>query len=283
MNDLAGRISALSSDKRAILERRLRQSSTQSIAPPRAPHAHTDPWVLRYKENARASLRLFCFAYAGGTAALFRPWADALTTEVEVCGIQLPGREQRLAEKPYNRMEVLIQALAEAIYPYLDRPFAFYGHSMGALVSFELARQLRRKFDRHPMRLFVAAHRAPHLPHPNRSVHLLSPEDFKAVLRSGETPEAVLQNEELMQVLLPALRADFEICGTYTYQYEAPLDLPFSILGGSEDTQVALASLEAWREHSTKRCSLRQFPGSHFFLRSARHLLLAAIGQDLGL
>jgi medium-chain acyl-[acyl-carrier-protein] hydrolase len=283
MKVLTERMAALSPHKQEMLLHRLRQRAGQhNMTDPLLAHVSTDGWILHYKQNTQACLRLFCFAYAGGAASLFRPWSEALLPEVEICCIQLPGREQRLVETPYTRMGPLVQALAEAIYPYLDRPFAFFGHSMGALVSFELARQLRREYDRHPVRLYIAAHRAPHIPNPDTTIYHLSVEKFKEVLRSGGTPEQILQNDEVMQVLMPTLRADFEVCGTYEYRDEWPLAYPFSIIGGLKDTRVSTASLEAWREQSSSVCSLRMVPGSHFFLRSAQDLLLAAISQDLG-
>lgn len=285
MKNSIERIAALPPDKQALLLQRLKQKIGQQGSGPSLHQSTSDVWILRHKQNPQARLRLFCFPYAGGGASLFRPWADALLPEVEVCPIQFPGREHRLAEPAYTRMDALVQALAEAIYPYLDRPFAFFGHSMGGLICFELARQLRRMYDRHPVRLYIAAHRAPHLPNPSVTSMLIynQPlEMFKEVLRFEGTPERILQNDELMRVLMPTLRADFELCDTYEYRDDSPLECPFSLFGGLADTRIDTASLEAWRTHSSEACTLRMLPGSHFFLHTAQDLLLAAIAQDLG-
>ena len=226
-------------------------------------------------------MRLFCFSYAGGGASVFRSWADILPSGVEVCCIQLPGHEYRLGEPAYTRLNPLVQTLADVIYPYLDRPFAFFGHSMGALVSFELARQLRRTYDKHPVRLCLAAYRAPQLPNPNIKIYHLPSEVFKVGLRADGIPEKILQNEELMQAMLPTLRADFELCDTYRFTEEPPLEYPFSIFGGLEDIRVGVADLEAWRVHSSVTSNLSMLPGSHFFLHSAQELLLSSIAQVL--
>lgn len=277
MKDISERIAALSPDKQTMLFQQLRKK----VHPPVIDQPSSDEWIVRYQPNEQARLRLFCFPYAGGGAALFRQWQDAMPTDVDVCCIQLPGREYRLGKPAYTRMGPLIQDMADAILPYLDRPFAFFGHSMGALVSFELARQLRRRYDRQPVRLYLAAYRAPQLPNPNIKIYHLPSEVFKVVLRAEGIPEMLLQNEELMQVMLPTLRADFELCDTYEYKEEPVFGCPLSIYGGLEDVRISKADLEAWRIHSSATCSLSMFPGSHFFLHSAQDLLLSAIAQSL--
>jgi medium-chain acyl-[acyl-carrier-protein] hydrolase len=276
MKDAVERFAALSPGKQAMLLQRLKQKIKQPVV-----NSPVDKWVVRYRQNANARLRLFCFPYAGGGAALFRSWPDFLPSDVEVCGIQFPGREHRLGEPAYTRIAPLIQELADAISPYLDRPFAFYGHSMGALVSFELARRLRSVQNRQPVCLYLAAYRAPQLSNPNIKIYHLPSEVFKVVLRADGISEAILQNEELMQAMLPTLRADFELCDTYEYKEEPPLICPFSLFGGLEDVRVGEADLKAWLVHSSAACHLSMLPGSHFFLHSAQDLLLTEISQDL--
>jgi surfactin synthase thioesterase subunit len=286
MKERIERIAALPPDKQALLLQRLKQKTGQQLSAPLLPQMASDAWIIRYKPNPQAFLRLFCFPYAGGGASLFRPWSEELFPEVEVCSIQPPGREHRLTEAPYTHVDPLVQALAEAIYPYLDKPFAFFGHSMGAMISFELAHQLRSMYDKHPLHLYLAAHRAPHLPNPHVTDPILPhlpTEMFKSVLRLEGTPEQILQNDELMQVLLPTLRADFELCDTYEYRARPPLECSLLIFGGLQDTSISAASFEAWREHTSMTCSLHMLPGSHFFLHTAQDLLLTAIAQDLAI
>lgn len=239
-------------------------------------------WVTCPRPNPRAYLRLFCFPYAGGAASAFCTWSDDLPRGVEVCPIQLPGRESRLGEPPFTRLAPLVQALAPAIRPYLDKPFAFFGHSMGATISFELARQLRQQDDPGPVHLFVSGSRAPQIPDPDPPIHHLPEAEFVEELRRfNGTPELVLQNAELMQLFLPLLRADLALHEAYTYTADEPLDCPISAFGGLEDEEVSRDELAAWRDQTRGAFTLRIFPGDHFFLRSARALLLWAVSQDL--
>jgi len=281
MKNVSERIAALPEEKRIALLQHLKQKAAQieNHAPPIQPSP--DAWVLRYRPNDQARLRLFCFPYAGGRASIFRPWVDGLPSEIELCSIQLPGREERLREPPYKRLMPMVQILAEAIAPYLDRPFAFYGHSMGALVSFEVARLLRKQYDRHPVALHLAAFRAPQLPNPNIKIYHLPTEVFKVVLRADGIPETILHSEELMQLMLPTLRADYEVCDTYEYHEEPPLSCPFFLYGGLEDVRIRKADLVGWPIHTAGSSRLSMVPGSHLFLHTAQDLLLAEIARSL--
>jgi medium-chain acyl-[acyl-carrier-protein] hydrolase len=241
-----------------------------------------DSWIACRKPRPQARLRLFCFPYAGGGALIFRTWSAGLPADVEVCPIQLPGRGTRLMEPPFTQLSPLIQALAQALFPLLDKPFAFFGHSLGALVSFELARQLRRQYGVQPVRLFVSASRAPQLPHRGLPVHTLPEGDFLAELRHlNGTPREVLEHEELMQIALPVLRADFTVYETYVYSTELPLNCPISTFGGLRDRTVSQSDLEAWREQTNVSFSLQMFPGDHFFLKTTQPLLLRMLSQEL--
>jgi medium-chain acyl-[acyl-carrier-protein] hydrolase len=269
---LQTRISHLTPEKRAELVERLRRGRPR-----------TDPrpeWFVR-RGSDEPALRLFCFSYAGGGSAVFRSWNDHLPELVEVCAVQLPGRESRAAEHPYRRLSPLVDDLFKAIEPLLDKPFAFFGHSMGALVAFELARRLRRAGAPQPERLFLAAFRAPQLPSPNIRIYHLPDEVLKTVLRKEGTPPEVLENEELMRALLPTLRDDFELCDTYEFAAEPPLPVPMSVFGGQQDVRVGRADLEQWKEQAGAEFSLTMLPGSHFFVHSAQDLLLAQLSAEL--
>lgn len=240
-------------------------------------------WFSNPQPNSQAHLRLFCFPYAGGGASIFRLWAKELPSEIEVIPVQLPGRERRMREAPFSKIEPLLQALIQVLPPYLDRPFAFFGYSMGALICFELIRQLRRQGLPLPLHLLVSGRRAPQIPCPKPFAHQLSDAEFIEDLRhKGGTPEAVLQNSELMQLFMPIMRADLGLNETYKYTTELPLDFPISVLGSSEDTEVNREQLDAWREQTTSSFSLQMFPGNHFFLiNEGRSLLLQAISDKL--
>lgn len=244
--------------------------------------AYTSRWLAHVRPNPHASLRLFCFPYSGANAAIFATWADVLPAAVEVCPVQLPGRGMRLGEPPYTALDPLVEATAHALLPYCDKPFAFFGHSMGALVSFELARYLRAAHGLQPVHLLASGHSAPQLPDRDPPLHTLPEPEFEAKLRElNGTPPEVLEHTELRQLLFPILRADFAVCGTYSYRPDAPLDCSITALGGLQDPQVRRADLEAWREQTRATFVLRMFPGDHFFLQSARPLLLETIAREL--
>jgi surfactin synthase thioesterase subunit len=202
---------------------------------------------------------------------------------IEICPVQLPGRERRLRERPFTAMEPLVAALAEALVPLLDRPFAFFGHSLGAWVGFELARYLRATSGPQPVQLFVAGSRAPHLPFAAPSLHDLPHEEFVAALgRLGGTPKEVLRDPELMALFEPVLRADFAIADSYTFRCEEPLACPISAFGGMADTLATPTSIAAWSALSRGRFRQRIVPGGHFFIREERAMVLAGIHNDLG-
>jgi len=239
-------------------------------------------WLAYREVNPRARLRLFCFPYAGGGASAYRGWAALLPADVEVCPVQLPGRESRLREPAFDRLEPLIQALLEALQPHLGLPFAFFGHSMGAMLSFELARELRRRGGPLPLHLFVSGRRAPQVPAREENIHDLPEPEFLAKLRElNGTPEEVLQHAELMRLLIPVLRADFAVNETYVFRPEEPLDLGISAFGGLGDEEVSREDIVGWSEHARRAFRLRMLPGDHFFLHGARDLLTESLARDL--
>ncbi|HEX5709308.1 MAG TPA: thioesterase II family protein [Pyrinomonadaceae bacterium] len=244
--------------------------------------AGTSQWVVRQRPAAQAALRLFCLPYAGGGAYIYRDWAEHLPAKVEVCPIQLPGRGNRLREAPATRMAPLVEAIAGAITPLLDKPFAIFGHSMGALIGFELARFLGREHGKVPSHLFVSGRSAPQVPDADkRTYDLPEPEFIEELRRLNGTPQEVLDHPELMQMMIPILRADFETIQTYEYQAGRPLDCPISAMGGIQDPDVTRQDLEAWREETSGPFTLRMFPGGHFLINTARPMLLQAITKEL--
>ena len=239
------------------------------------------PWISYVRPKPQAATRLFCFPYAGGTAAAFNTWSDHLP-DVEVCPIQLPGRENRLREKPYTDMEPLTQAIAQAIKPYLDKPFAFFGHSMGANICFELSHYLRQQNGPLPIHLFVSGCCPPQVDAQIPAMHHLSEKEFIAELRQLKgTPERVLQNPELMRLLLPLMRADFALHELYVYTEKEPLSCPITAFGGLDDGRASRHYLTAWQELTYAEFMLQMFPGDHFFLHSAQAPMLKTISQKI--
>ncbi len=212
-------------------------------------------------------------------AALGKPLSLSGWTAVPV---RLPGRESRLAEAPFERMGPLVAALAANIDSYLDRPFAFFGHSMGAVVAFELARELRRRSRPLPAMLIASGARAPqfrrhHVPPPAPSR-----EAFVEELRRLEgIPAEILLDPPLMRAILPALEADAALYRNYIYAEDPPLPLPVRAYGGTDDPNVCREHLEGWAEQTTESFAVRVFPGGHFYLNTAREPFLQALEMDL--
>ncbi|MEM8829554.1 MAG: thioesterase domain-containing protein [Cyanobacteria bacterium P01_G01_bin.19] len=246
--------------------------------------AFNNLWLPQVDTNPQAKLRLFCLPYAGGSTYIYDRWGDFLPDTVEVCPIELPGRRKRFIETPYENVNVLISDLAKILLPYLDKPFAIFGHSMGGLVSFELTRLLRRRYHLQPVHLFISACRATQLPRSKPNIHQLDDAAFtQEIIRLGGTPQAVLSDKEMMELILPTLKADFKAIETHLYQLETPLNLPLTVFGGDSDTEVTPEELAAWREQTTAKFSLEIFTGGHFFIDSELSLLLKSVCDALEL
>jgi len=240
-------------------------------------------WLQYWQRKPQARVRLFCFPYAGGGASIFRTWSEHLPQDIEVCSVQLPGREDRLLESPFANLPSLLDVLGPALLPYLDMPYAFFGHSMGSLISFELARYLRQvEYRNMPVYLFVSGHSAPQIPDPDPpTYHLPEPEFIEKLRQLKGMSEQLLQNEEFLQLLLPLLRADFALCDTYEYINDKPLPIPISAFGGLQDPEVPHDEINAWRVQTSGLFRLRFFEGDHFFIHKEQAALSQAISQDL--
>jgi medium-chain acyl-[acyl-carrier-protein] hydrolase len=241
-----------------------------------------NPWIVQPRPNSRALIRLFCFPFAGGTAHVFRSWPQGLPASFEVCSIQLPGRGGRIRETPFSDVNALVQAAVPMMLPYLDKPFAFFGHSMGAVISFEIARQLRQRQLKGPIHLYASGRRAPQSPASRPPTYALpEPEFIDYLQRMNGTPKEVLEHPQLMSLMLPLLRADFAVSQAYAYREGPPLDCPITACGGMQDGEVDREELEAWRDQTTAAFSLRLFQGDHFFLQSCQTELLDIISREL--
>jgi medium-chain acyl-[acyl-carrier-protein] hydrolase len=239
-------------------------------------------WLSCPQAQSAARLRLYCFPYAGGGASVYRNWGQGVSPEIEVCAVQPPGREQRLAEKPFTQFSPYVEAIAAAIEPTLTLPYAFFGHSLGALPAFECSRILRAKSVRAPVALFVSGCRAPQVPFRDTHTRDLSDELFLEELRRlNGTPKEALEHPELMALLLPLLRGDFSVYETYQYRPEPPLDCPLHVFGGAGDARVTQFDLAAWAAETTGRSSVRMFPGDHFFLHAAQRAITQAMALEL--
>jgi len=227
-------------------------------------------------------MRLFCFPFAGGSASAFYSWSAHLPANIELCAVQLPGRETRMREPLFDRVAPLTRTLADTLAPYFDKPFAFFGHSMGAIIAFELARELRRQGQTNLKGLFVSARVAPQAVVRQRPVHQMTEPELIATLRRfNGTPEIVFQTPELLDMLLPMLRADFAINECYTYSDEPPLDIPITVFGGTGDTIVDARELDGWAQQTRRAFQLRMLAGDHFFLNTTQPQIIQAIVHSL--
>lgn len=241
-----------------------------------------NPWFSCSRTNPDARLRLFCFPHAGAGVTVYRSWADRLPDVVEVYSVNYPGRGIRIAERPFTDAQSMVQALAADLNLFLEKPFAFFGYSMGALISFELARRLLTDHRLQPVRLFAAACPAPQQTHFEQPIFDLPEPEFIERLRNLKgTPAAVLQDRDLMQLMVPTLRADFQVCQTYEYSPGALLSCPIAAFGGLWDESVTQAHLNGWGEQTIAWFALRMFPGDHFFLHQCESALLEVLSWQL--
>jgi medium-chain acyl-[acyl-carrier-protein] hydrolase len=236
-------------------------------------------WVMAVRAgHTPARARVFCFPHAGGGASAYTRWGADAPEGIEFCAVQLPGREGQIGARPFSDLPALLPALRAELQPYFDRPFAFFGHSMGALIAFELASALQADAGRAPMHLFVSGRRAPHLPPARRPLHQLPPGEFEAALLELEgTPNDILADEELMALIGPTLRADLAVCETYQHHPRPALAMPLSAFGGADDPEATPGDLDAWRAHTSQFAGVRLFPGRHFYLRERTRDVVTAI------
>lgn len=205
-----------------------------------------------------------------------------LPKTVEVCAVQLPGRGTRIAEEPFSNIRSAAETFHISLRPYLDKPFAFFGHSLGAKICFEVARLLKTAYGLKPFHLCVSGSSAPRIPNTDPLIYdLPEPRFLEELQRLNGTPPEVLKNAELMRLMLPVLRAEFKAAETYVYVNGPPLGCPIMVFGGLQDKDVTRDQLEAWREETSHTCSVHMIPGDHFFINTQRAMLLRVLSAHL--
>lgn len=241
----------------------------------------TNPWLLMRNAIPQARLNLICFPYAGGGAQLFNSWQAAFG-DVQICAVQYPGRGSRVREPAFTDCQALVDAFVPHLLPFLEKPFALFGHSMGAIIAYEVACHLQQRHGLQLERLIVSGRRAPQIPLQEPPTYNLPDAEFIDELRRlNGTPQAVLDHPELMQLMLGIIRADFTLTQTYKYTPGPKLSCPVSVFGGLNDSDVTREHLEAWCELTSNGCSLRMLEGDHFFIQTNEKPVLRIINEQL--
>jgi medium-chain acyl-[acyl-carrier-protein] hydrolase len=226
-----------------------------------------------------APVRLCCFPYAGGSESVFRTWQPRFGDVAQVCAFRLPGRGLRSREPPFTDLPALVRAASDELALLVEQPFAFFGHSMGALIAFELARQLRRDYRVEPVHLFVSGACSPDSV---QFLHDLDPAAIRETLRTLDgTPREIIDHRRFMDSLVPIVRADFTLCVSYKYVEDRPFDCPITAFGGLGDVGISKDCLMKWDRQTTSRFDAHFLEGNHFFLHSSEEALKRTIAREL--
>lgn len=239
------------------------------------------PWFVRFGRRSSMKARLFCMHYAGGGAMTFRNWGKLVADDLDVVALQLPGRETRYSEKAYVDMRPLVSDLVTAIEHLLDMPYIFFGHSLGALISFEVIREIRRRGNTLPELFIPSGHHAPHMPDRKPPIYDADDEQFRRRLQLYDgTPAEILNDDDFFRVFMPVFRADFQVLGTYKYTNEMPLDCPILALDGTQDATVNENELYGWEQHTSRQFRYRRFVGGHFFIKPNENQITRLINEE---
>ncbi|WP_240436508.1 thioesterase II family protein [Streptomyces sporangiiformans] len=242
--------------------------------------APESPYIWRARRPG-ATHRLICFPHAGAGAPAYADWAELLPPEIELVAVQLPGRQNRIAEDPFTEVGPLIGVLTHALRPVLDGSYAFFGHSAGATLAYELARALRARGSRGPEHLFLSAQPAPGASEVRR-LHELSDDDFRAeILKLGGIEPEIAEDDDVMESMLYTLRADFTLWERHRLEPGAPLDCPITVLSGESDPRAPLHEVKRWRDHTTGEFGTEFYPGGHFYFLELSSEVVSLIGRKV--
>ncbi len=237
-------------------------------------------WFVIPKPNPHADLRLICFPYAGGSATTYMSWVKHLPQNIELVIVQAPGRGTRMFEKAFSTMASLTKELLTVFPNYTNKPYIFFGHSLGSRVAFELMSQLQHRSFPLPQYFIASGSRAPHIISSKKSIHHLPDDEFIAQLKLlNGTPQAVIENKELMELFLPLVRADFEIADNYCFTSKAIFNCPITVLSGKDDIDITQFHLESWGNFFNTKQEIHMIPGNHFFIESHKDVVLEKVNE----
>lgn len=237
-----------------------------------------------FNKKPFTKLRVFLFPFAGGNSYTFQFLEQFFDDDIELCYVELPGRGIRMTEPLYTSLDSLVDHLTEGLMPYMDMPYVFFGHSMGALIAYEVIKRLSEMNLELPHKLFISSMSAPHLGLNKGDLHRLPDDEFKSKIAALDgTPQALIDNEELFEILLPIIRADFQMCETYSFNTSQKISIPVVAFGGTEDPIVSREALQRWAELTSESCHAILYPGGHFYFQrnDASELIVKDFGQQL--
>ncbi|WP_129293079.1 thioesterase II family protein [Streptomyces lydicus] len=238
-------------------------------------------WIRRFNPRDESKLRLVCLPHAGGSASFYHPMASAVPLPVDVLAVQYPGRQDRRTEPGITSIQALADEVTEALEPWTDQPLALFGHSMGATLAFEVARRLESRHGVVPAALFASGRRAPSRPR-NESVHRLGDDGLIAELKAlSGTDSQVLGDEEVLRMVLPAIRTDYRAAETYVYEPGEKLHCPVIGLVGDGDPKVTVGEARSWGDHTEGPFNFHTFGGGHFYLLNHRTEIIKIISDHL--
>lgn len=229
--------------------------------------AVANKWCVKFSESNNAKIKIFCFHHAGGAASFFGSWVKHFGEDVQLIAVQLPGRWDRINEEALNTIPEIVSACSDTLLNEVDRPFAVVGFSFGSLVAFEWIRFLRNSSKQLPIHFFPFALRAPQLAMERPFIHNLNNDEFLKTMseRYGGIPDVVLQDPEMLEIILPPLRADMRALEAYVYSEEEKLNLPITAVSGASDSIASLEKISQWKDQTSLGFNTKQFPGGHFF------------------
>jgi medium-chain acyl-[acyl-carrier-protein] hydrolase len=230
------------------------------------------------KKRPNADLKLICFPYAGGGVSTYSTWVEHLPVNVELSIVQMPGRGSRMFESAHANMKDVMNELLDIMLDFLNKPYIFFGHSLGSRIAFELMKELQALQHPLPLHFIASGSRGPHDKSNKKDIYNLPRQKFIAELKKlNGTPKAVLENQELMDLFLPLLRADFELADTYCYEGDAIFNCPITVLGGEKDIGISFAQLESWQNFFVQKAKVHMLFGDHFFIDSHKNICLEKV------
>ncbi|MFF8960076.1 thioesterase II family protein [Streptomyces sp. NPDC014894] len=242
---------------------------------------NTSRWVRRYHAADESPIQLVCLPHAGGSASFYFPMSQSLAPAVDVLSVQYPGRQDRRSEPGITDIGVFADRLTEQLVPWLDRPMALFGHSMGAILAFEVTRRLERDHGAAPVRVFASGRRSP-ASHRHETVHLRDDDGIVAEMRElSGTDARILGDEEVLRMVLPAIRTDYTAIENYRAAADDRIDTPITVLTGDADPRTSREEADAWKGHTTGEYDIHRFPGGHFFLANHQQSIMKIVSEQL--